>query len=859
MVVYKVIHLLIDRTEAFPPQTAIDDCRNAIWTHSTVADTTINIRSTKTFYTSITQFTTTTTTRQTNNVEFEEVTKTETAQITIGLQKTQTSTNTVTVETSVTKTATEASTVTLTSSITTTQFVTQITSESVTSFTEDTTTITDIDSTITLTSRFTVTDFTTQTATNTVTIRTSLTNTAVENLTTTIISIVTEFATQTNTNTVTAQVSTTNTITEQFTTTLTSSTSVTASTATKTSIETQSVTLTASQFTTITSLFTQTTVVTSSTTGTLSAVSGVAAKKRVKRQETAVPAYASACPNQSAYESACTCMGVTTGGTKFFHIPSIFQTFVVNTTLTVTQMYTQHIEQIIHKNIKETKTKDIMVTDTITTVISAFATQLATDIVTIDVDTTTTVTKATTVTENIGATVTTVYTLTFEVIDLLQDSTVVTTVTQTTASETSRTTVTELTTQMITTTSTVNLSTTTTVLATSTINSDTISTEIATQTVTSTITISTDVTLSTTQSFSTTVTSSLTVTETDTQEVTDTVTTSQSTIIVVNATTTSTSIVPLFTDFAIQLTSDVANGPYAGMYMYYYITTAEGDGWHIAWTSNATKAIKYQADMNGNVTGPSAAGAYNILFSVLTEDSPPGVHQFNQVYGIFTHGGWGPIDCWIDSAYIFQCQNGAAIYLNYDNATSNTRIGNDVRTLYNLGSTGPLVMQAVPYPPSAATPTIPPPAAKSVILQNVAQNSDPNYTYYENYIYSIQEGYYFTEPGPYPRHKFTANRTEAKVFLADPATGNLHDLQNRPFLFNNNDTGSSMYSLFPISTTNTIVGCTLQEDLSVTCVEGGYQYLGVYNQGAALGYFGIWNQAALAGKGWAVSLKAILL
>ncbi|KAF3914637.1 hypothetical protein AA313_de0202419 [Arthrobotrys entomopaga] len=464
----------------------------------------------------------------------------------------------------------------------------------------------------------------------------------------------------------------------------------------------------------------------------------------VKRQnpDFTVPSYAKAsCTDIAAYSSACTCIGVTLGGTTYIHLPSNYSTvrsFLRTTTVTDTLVNT----------ITETFTNDVNVTET------------ATDAITETISSGTTVSAVTaiptTVTDTISITITT------------------TTVT----------------------------------------------------TVISTLESTTDIT------------SLSTVTEND----------------VTTVTTAGTQ----YTEFAIQVTDDEANGAFKGQYMYSFEDSTQNDDLQVAFTSDFSQAGKYGSDAAQNVTAPDTAsgvGLYTVPFVVYNDNSSTSVLQTS------TTSSLDQVGCWYDSNYIFRCEGAGRKFMGVNNSTNNLNLYSDVGNIFSQGSTGPLVLKVVPFP--SASTTAPPAAATSIIIKNTAAYNDSDYTWENNFFGTTLEGEFAGTPGTFNRIIMTATQASAKVFLADPATGNIFDQNNVPFTFINNGTNNAaVYSMFPTGSVNTILGCLLNTvGLVVTCAEGTFDVTTVMATGNNdTGEVRTWNDAdASLNIAWTMNLMAVLV
>ncbi|KAK6533781.1 hypothetical protein TWF694_002711 [Orbilia ellipsospora] len=642
-------------------------------------------------------------------------------------------------------------------------------------------------STVTSTSVATLTSTKSVTATATATTKTesSITDTERSTRIITLTSTIIEIVNQTDTSTLLIELSTIDTVIEKFTVTESSSVT-TIITQTSEFYETQTTTVTDPQTTILTTF---STLVTTSPTAIDLASASVQQVNKHKRQDANIPKYAAGvCPDESAYISGCNCLGVSTGSTLYYYIPTILINYILTNTVTFTQ----------------------------------FVSQFTTTILTADAGT---VIFTTTINSNI------IFTSTYI--------------------------------QTITPTSKKTISTTLTLIDDSTriSSAESLVTKTFTQTTTRISTILANTTKTSMITFISTVVSTVGVTETDTQDLTMTATSTSVTTVTVNATTTTT-IIPIYTQFAIQVTNDTANGAFKGQYMYFYDDLAQGNASQVAFTSNYSLASYYASDGNGNVTAQNTdvgPGVYGVPFAVYNTSATN-----NGLYEMPLNAELEQVGCWIDSGLIFRCEGAGRKFMGVDNSTSRFNIYSDVANIFTGGATGPLVLKAVSFPTAAPGP-IPPAAAKQLIIQNTAVYGDGVYRWQDNYLTTILEGVSPGTAGPYRRLIMDANQTNAKVFLADPATGNIFDTTNDPFLYNyyGTNTGSNLYTLFKENSINTILGCTVNySSLAVTCFEAGFQYTGVYtvNQGANTGEVGIFsNVAATSNVAYIMSLMAIFL
>ncbi|KAK6542936.1 hypothetical protein TWF694_006874 [Orbilia ellipsospora] len=655
----------------------------------------------------------------------------------------------------------------------------------------------------------------------TATTQTSVTNTATENsistTTSTVLYTVTE--SQTTTNTVTVEASITNTITEETTLTITSSTTETSQT---TGTQTSFITDLAS--TTLTSAIS--TQIINSTTSSIVPIASVHAAaiedfKLAKRQETltSVPAYASsACANLAAYSSGCTCIGVTLGGTTYVHVKSISLTFVVT------------------KHVNVTQTQVSLTTETITNDVNP----------TITVTENTTTTSTLTTYEFLATSAPTTVTATISTITLTTENTI--TLSSTIISFL-------LSTQTVTTVSTTTVRSTTTVVSGSTeiSSSGALVTETATQFSTVTTTVTEDTTETATMSFTTTLISSVTL------KLTDTTTLESTTIstIIQNTTVTSTNLIPEYTEFALQATNDDANGIFKGQWLKFFKDPTVGNAAQVLFTPDMTLALHYASYPDGNVTGPNTdtgPGLYDIPFAVRT--------GYTNLYELPISSSFQQVGCWVDSAYIFRCEGSGAKFMGATNSTGYINLYGDVGNIYTSSGTGPLVISAVPYPTASAT--TPPPAARSLVIQNIADHGTvASYIWQNNYFSTFYEDANAQgNPGTLPRVKMNPNKANARIFYADPATGNLLLEPNQPFVFNSGGTIGPVYTQFPVAATDTILGCTVHADLSITCQEGAFQYMCVHhlNGSANAGEVSIFkNPSDTTNVAWSLQLVAVYL
>ncbi|KAF3911207.1 hypothetical protein AA313_de0210375 [Arthrobotrys entomopaga] len=414
---------------------------------------------------------------------------------------------------------------------------------------------------------------------------------------------------------------------------------------------------------------------------------------------------------------------------------------------------------------------------------------------------------------------------------------------------------TETITRLATSTMTIDISTTQTILkdVTTVISSSLTVTEVSTAIATSTVTILASATTTVTQGATVTTTSEVTETEIDTQSTTQviTVVTSSASTVINDETTTLTSLVSSYTQFAIQATNDDVNGGYKGQYMYSYMNTADNLV-HVAFTSDVTKVSLYASDPNGNVTGPNleTRSGWEIPFGVLN----------NQIYQLDSNvSGSQSLGCWIESvnsSWIFQCQGADAEYMSFYNSTGNLMLYSDVWDIYP-DSTGPAVLQAVPFPTGSAAPAPSALARKfNIHYFNASSVTNPYATYWLGSEIESGTGY--------ERLFMVPTQASAKIFVADPATGNIYDAQNQPWAAQAFDmyNGIPLYSLFPPdppAPSTSIIGCTLN-GTRVFCVRDAYQYVGIGQGAGDRGTMGIWNSlTAMATGAWLFEMEAVML
>ncbi|KAK6544579.1 hypothetical protein TWF694_001267 [Orbilia ellipsospora] len=638
----------------FAPQTVIDDCRDNLWTHSTVYSTTLYV-----FHT-----------------------------LTVSATVTQDATNTVTIPTTVTKTATTDSIVTITSNVTSTVLTTETITPTIT---------TEIDTTATITTE----------TTSTVTSSTSVTNT----------NIATSELSQTVTTVQSTLESTTLTLTETETVTK--------------GIPIQSVTPTNL---------------------------GAAVKKR-QATTISLPTYASGiCSDHMAYTSACTCIGITLGGTLYprADVTQIPTTITTNVTVTAT------------------------------------ATHFATNVVTVEVTTTTT-----------------------DVEDV---------------------------------TSTQNFQTTTTATAT--------------QFTTSTVLVTASITETISQGTTTTLTLQVTVTDTTTIQITDTlsVSTTSFSMILQTANSTSTSIVSMYTEFALRATNDGINQPFQGQYLYFYQDPNDSDVQYVKFTSDITLAMNYTADSNGNVTGANTepGSPYTIPFGTFplsTNDS--------KLYEMELQPDMDQVGCWLDSTLLLHCQGVNRTYLAAMNASSEINLFNNVGEIFSNSAVGPLILQAVPFP-TADTPA-PINVSRNIIINYVNSTTQPvQNAFRTQYLGST------TDSSGRTQLEMVTTEAAAKQFTVDPITGNIFDTVGRPFVFTNTGVqGDYIYSNFPNasdSATALVLPCRLNvtsttNGTGVHCMTGNYTWTGIYAVGSAKqGFLSEWySYDSMLNVAWVFYMEALFV
>ncbi|KAK6538274.1 hypothetical protein TWF694_011153 [Orbilia ellipsospora] len=354
----------------------------------------------------------------------------------------------------------------------------------------------------------------------------------------------------------------------------------------------------------------------------------------------------------------------------------------------------------------------------------------------------------------------------------------------------------------------------------------------STATVSITITTTVETTIVTTLDSTTDITSLSTVTEDD----------------VTTVTTAGTQ----YTEFAIQATDDEANGPYKGQYMYSFEDPTQNNDQQVAFTSDFSQAGKYGSNAARNVTAPdtgSGEGLYTVPFVVYDGNSTN-----TNVLQTSNSSSLGQIGCWYDSAYIFRCEGTGRKFMGVNNSTNNLNLYSDVGNIYTQNSTGPLVLKVVPVP--TASTTAPPAAATSLLIKNVATYSDSDYIWGNNFFGTTLEG-------GFNRVIMTPNQASAKIFLADPATGNLFDQNNVPFSFiNNGSNNSPVYSNYPSGIVNMIIGCTLDPaGVIVRCIEGAFDLTTVAAAGNSdAGEVRTWDDPdASLNIAWSMDLVAVLV
>ncbi|KAK6540176.1 hypothetical protein TWF694_008995 [Orbilia ellipsospora] len=241
------------------------------------------------------------------------------------------------------------------------------------------------------------------------------------------------------------------------------------------------------------------------------------------------------------------------------------------------------------------------------------------------------------------------------------------------------------------------------------------------------------------------------------------------------------------TAYALQLTDDAINAQFKGQYLVSY-TESGTNNTVLNLTADSTQAQAFNISVNlgGNVTSLSGEpfainGSTNIALLL----QQPTTGQTN-------------LPCWIDSAYLFRCQNFTftdPFALFAVNSTAVLTVSTSAQYGIVNGAVGPLVVQAVPYAPGVPANT-PAAASKQIVLQ-----ADPGVS--SNGKFSGQYlGFTIETPSDHPTtHKrltFISSLTpaNASIYVVDPIIGNILSLTNEPFLYNIYTSISPVYTGF---------------------------------------------------------------
>ncbi|KAF3926567.1 hypothetical protein AA313_de0203472 [Arthrobotrys entomopaga] len=396
----------------------------------------------------------------------------------------------------------------------------------------------------------------------------------------------------------------------------------------------------------------------------------------------------------------------------------------------------------------------------------------------------------------------------------------------------------------------------------STQNFQTTTTETATQLTTSTVFITASTTETLSEGTTTTLTLQVTVTDTTTIQITDTLSVSTTSIstIVQSANSTSTSIVSMYTEFALRATSDDINQPFQGQYLYFYQDPNDSNMRYVKFTSDITLAMNYTADSNGNVTGANTepGSPYTIPFGTFplsTNDS--------KLYEMELQPEMDQVDCWLDSALLLHCQGVNRMYIAAQNATSEINLFNHVGEIFDNGAVGPLILQAVPFP-TADTPS-PINVSRNIIINYANSTTQASQNEFRTqYLGST------TDSSGRTQLEMVATEAAAKQFTVDPITGNIFDTVGRPFVVTSTMAqGGLLYSGFPNASdpdTALVLSCQLNmtsttNGTGVYCLTGNYTYTGIYPVGSAnqgkLGEW--WDYNSMINFAWVFYMEALFV
>ncbi|KAK6518949.1 hypothetical protein TWF281_003640 [Arthrobotrys megalospora] len=264
----------------------------------------------------------------------------------------------------------------------------------------------------------------------------------------------------------------------------------------------------------------------------------------------------------------------------------------------------------------------------------------------------------------------------------------------------------------------------------------------------------------------TTVTSGVTATETVSE--TETITSTE----IADATETETLVKtatqvvtqPLYTSFLLQVTSDEANGQYAGYFLRWLTDPANSNRRRLRLTPNIADAVLYKADASGKIT--TDAGD----FGFARDDGPTGPALWQESAAGKT--GWIDYTCILREDRLLDCAGSTFTYTTADlNDDGGIRQFAYIHNAFMNNCLGPLVIAAVPQD----TTTVAPAAAKEVIIRakDIAQNG-----VFRGLPIGVQD----QASQPLPRIRFFDSEADAVRFKVDPTTGNIFGPFRAPFL-----------------------------------------------------------------------------
>ncbi|EPS45537.1 hypothetical protein H072_465 [Dactylellina haptotyla CBS 200.50] len=262
----------------------------------------------------------------------------------------------------------------------------------------------------------------------------------------------------------------------------------------------------------------------------------------------------------------------------------------------------------------------------------------------------------------------------------------------------------------------------------------------------------------------------------------------------------------LGTEYALQLTSDLANGIYNGSYLY---PSSDGYSNLLLFTSDPSQAGKFYANSSGNFTDANGAPfAYE----------PDSTGNFFSLLPSDGYSSQSTANCWIDSNSTFQCAGLGGRYIGIDSATMQLKSFDAVKDIYLSNATGPILLKAVTHPASGGNGT-PAAVARTFIFRN-----DPTSTYLIDQFDEVDRN---SDTGATVRIKsfaYVSDMNLAARYLVDPLNGNVRSLNNEPFVYESSTAAAKhIWSGFPDPAQSIIVTCTMGlSDLIFSCRDEGY-------------------------------------